>query len=225
MTLAHEAVRFLLILHMRWHVLSEELLLKHMKRTLSVLALSAASLALAAPVAAQSVGKGGAPGSTTSTAPAVDSNAATPTKAEAEAFVQGAEAKLAEFSIPSAQAAWVNATYLTDDSDALAAYFGTIGTEMSVGFANEAARFADVPGLDYDTMRKLNTLRGGIVLPAPTTPGAAAELNTISTSLTSQYGKGQGHVERPADQWQRYRSQDGRKPQSCRAGGNVDQLE
>ena len=138
------------------------------------------------------MGRGGNNGSTTSEAPAPDSDAVVPSKAEAEAFVETAETKLAEFSLPAAQAAWTNATYITDDTDALAAYFGTIGTEMSVGFANDAARFADVPGLDYDTKRKLDTLRGGIVLPAPTTPGAAAELNTISTSLQSQYGKGKG---------------------------------
>jgi peptidyl-dipeptidase A len=47
-----------------------------------------------------------------------------------------------------------------------------------------------VPGLDPDTARKLNILRGALVLSAPSTPGAAAELNTISTKLQSQYGKG-----------------------------------
>jgi peptidyl-dipeptidase A len=92
----------------------------------------------------------------------------------------------------NSRAQWVNSTYITDDTDALAAHFGTIGTEMSVRFANEAARYADVPGLDYDTRRKLDILRSALVLPAPTTEGAAAELNTISTRLQSTYGKGRG---------------------------------
>ncbi len=35
-------------------------------------------------------------------------------------------------------------------------------------------------------------LRNGIVLPAPTTDGAATELNEIATKLGSQYGKGMG---------------------------------
>ena len=43
--------------------------------------------------------------------------------------------------------------------------------------------------------RKLNLLRTGLVLPAPTTPGAAAELNTISTELQSEYGKGKGTLD------------------------------
>src|SRR3546814_19493012 len=49
-----------------------------------------------------------------------------------------------------------------------------------------------VAGLSADTKRKLDILRNGIVLPAPTTPGAATELNTIATDLQSQYGKGRG---------------------------------
>lgn len=111
---------------------------------------------------------------------------------EARAFVARVEKELAEFSVVNAKAQWVNATYITDDTDALAAYFGTIGTEMQVKYANEAARFASLEGLDYDTARKLNTLRSALVLPAPTTPGAAAELNTLSTRLSSTYGKGRG---------------------------------
>ncbi|HEX8578172.1 MAG TPA: M2 family metallopeptidase, partial [Allosphingosinicella sp.] len=118
--------------------------------------------------------------------------AAAPTLEEARAFVARAEKELGEFSVLNSRAQWVNATYITDDTDALAAHFGTIGTEMSVRLANEAARYANVPGLDYDTKRKLDTLRSALVLPAPTTQGAAAELNTISTRLSSTYGKGRG---------------------------------
>jgi peptidyl-dipeptidase A len=114
------------------------------------------------------------------------------TAAQADAFVAAAEKELADFSILNSRAQWVNSTYITDETDALAAHFGTIGTEMSVRLANEAARYANVKGLSYDTKRKLDILRGGIVLPAPTSPGAAAELNEIATRLNSTYGKGRG---------------------------------
>ncbi|HEU0134689.1 MAG TPA: M2 family metallopeptidase [Allosphingosinicella sp.] len=118
--------------------------------------------------------------------------AAAPTLESARAFVARAEKELSEFAVLNSRAQWVNSTYITDDTDALAAHFGTIGTEMSVRFANEAAKYANVQGLDYDTKRKLDILRSALVLPAPTTPGAAAELNTISTRLNSTYGKGRG---------------------------------
>ena len=117
---------------------------------------------------------------------------AAPTAAEADAFVARAEHELADYSVINNRASWVNATYITEDTDALAAYFGTIGTEMQVRLASEAARYANVPGLSADTRRKLNLLRNGLTLAAPTTPGAAAELNRISTDLSSQYGRGRG---------------------------------
>jgi len=61
---------------------------------------------------------------------------------------------------------------------------------MQVRLAGEAAHYANVPGLSADTRRKLNLLRNGLTLAAPTTPGAAAELNRIATDLSSQYGRG-----------------------------------
>ncbi len=127
-----------------------------------------------------------------SAAAAPAARTAAPTAAEADAFVARAERELAEFSVINSRAQWINSTYITPDTDALAAHFGTIGTEMGVRFANEAARFHDVPGLSADTRRKLNILRTGLTLPAPTTEGAAAELNQISTDLQSQYGRGRG---------------------------------
>lgn len=121
------------------------------------------------------------------------SSPASPPSAEnARTFVAKAEKDLAEFAVINSRAQWVNSTYITDDTDALAAYFGTIGTEKQVRYANDAALYAKANGLDYDTKRKLDILRGALVLPAPSTPGAAAELNTIATRLQSTYGKGRG---------------------------------
>ncbi|MGQ0559718.1 MAG: M2 family metallopeptidase [Sphingosinicella sp.] len=124
--------------------------------------------------------------------PATESQSAVPTAADADAFVARAERELSEFSVLNNRAQWVNANFITPDTDALAAHFGTIGTEMGVRFATESARFQNVEGLGADTRRKLNVLRTGLVLPAPTTAGAAAELNRIATDLQSQYGRGRG---------------------------------
>ncbi|QWC55823.1 peptidase M2 family protein [Erythrobacter sp. 3-20A1M] len=110
----------------------------------------------------------------------------------AKAWVAAVEKDLFDFSVDAARTQWVNATYITDDTDALAAKSGAEGTEKSVTYALEAAEYAEVPGLDPDVKRKLDILRNGIVLPAPTTPGAATELAEIATGLQSQYGKGKG---------------------------------
>ena len=128
-------------------------------------------------------------------APAAAAAAATPTAADADAFVAEAEKTFADYIVEASQTAWVNATFITDDTDALAASSGAKGTELSVKYALGAAKYTDVPGLSYDTKRKLNILRSGLVLPAPTKPGAAQELNEIATRLQSTYGKGKGTLD------------------------------
>jgi len=114
------------------------------------------------------------------------------TAAEADAFVAAAEKDLGAFGIYGAQVAWINNTYITDDTDAVNARVGAETTEKQVRYATEAAKYQKVPGLSFNTKRKLDILRGGITLAAPTTPGAAVELNTIATRLNSTYGKGKG---------------------------------
>ncbi|GGE08868.1 peptidase M2 [Polymorphobacter glacialis] len=125
--------------------------------------------------------------------PALAAEATFPvTPTGAAAFIADAEKQLAAFSLDAARTQWVNATFITDDTDALAATSGAQGTLLSVKLAKAAARFNTVKGLDFDTRRKLDFLRQGIVLPAPDRAGAAEELATLSTRMTSTYGKGKG---------------------------------
>jgi len=115
-----------------------------------------------------------------------------PTAAEADAFLAKVEKAMFDHSRISSRAAWINSTYISDDSDAVAAYFGAIGTTMTVDYALEAAKYATAPGLSVETKRRLDLLRTALTLPAPTTPGAAQQLNDLSTRLQSTYGKGKG---------------------------------
>ena len=131
-----------------------------------------------------------------SSAPAQsDAAAGQRTPAGARAFVAAAEKDLFDLALIASRADWVNNTYVNDDSDAVSAYFGAIGTEKGVRYAKEAARWAAVPGLDFDTKRKLDLLRGSLTLAAPETPGAATELNTIATRLQSTYAKGRAKLD------------------------------
>ncbi|MEO6579705.1 MAG: M2 family metallopeptidase [Sphingomicrobium sp.] len=123
-------------------------------------------------------------------ATAVDTAHIDRTPEAARRFIVDVERDLGDLTVIGSKAAWVNATYITDDTDALNAYFGTIGTEKGVKYASEAAQWLQVAGLDPDTTRKLNILRGALVLAAPSQPGAAAQLNDITTRLQSTYGKG-----------------------------------
>ena len=149
---------------------------------LASVALSALAFALAAPAMAQS----DAPPAAT-TAPSFPL-----TPQGAADWVASVEKDLFDYSVEASRVNWVNANFVTHDTDILTAAINAVGTEKSVRYALEAARYAEVPGLDPVVQRKLTILRTGIVLPAPTTPGAATELNTIATNLSSQYAKGQG---------------------------------
>lgn len=117
------------------------------------------------------------------------------TAADADAFVLAAEKELFDYTVEASRIQWINNTYITEDTDALAAQSGAEGTEKAVRLALEAAKFEKVSGVSPDTRRKLNILRSGIVLPAPTTPGAATELSEIATRLNSTYGKGRGTLD------------------------------
>ncbi len=125
-------------------------------------------------------------------APATPATQPPATVAGADAFVAEAEKTLAEKSVGAQQVAWVNATYITDDTDALAAASGAEMTDLAVRYGLGAAHYQALPGLSYDTKRKLDLLRGGITLPAPTTPGASAQLSMLTTRMSSSYGKGKG---------------------------------
>jgi peptidyl-dipeptidase A len=117
------------------------------------------------------------------------------TVAEADAFVAQAEKELSDFSVQRNRAKWINVTYITDDTERLAAEFGARSTELSVKYAKGAAKFDGVAGLSFNTRRKLAILKQGITLPAPGRAGAADELNLIATRLESAYGKGKGTLE------------------------------
>ena len=113
-----------------------------------------------------------------------------PTAAEAEAFIVAAERTLTELGVRLNRFLWVNETYLTEDTDVLAAEADAEYTDASVKLALEAARFARAPGLPAETRRLLGMLVGDITLPAPTRPGASQELSEISGRMTSAYSKG-----------------------------------
>jgi peptidyl-dipeptidase A len=114
---------------------------------------------------------------------------------DAEAFVARAEKELADLSVLTNRAEWINATYITDDTDALAAEFGARTTQLSVRLAKGAAKFDGAGGLSFDVRRKLGLLKQSIVLPASDRAGAADELNVIATRLKSAYGKGKGTLD------------------------------
>ncbi|MBX7531380.1 M2 family metallopeptidase [Qipengyuania sp. 1XM1-15A] len=150
-------------------------------------ALSALAISLAAcsPANSQTV-------ASTPVAPAAAEDPYPMTPQGAADWVAMVEKDLFDFSVEYGRVLWLNSTYIVHDSNMLAAKYGAVSTEKSVAYANKAAEYARVDGLDPEVARKLDMLRNGIVMPAPVRDGAAAELARISTELGSQYGQGRG---------------------------------
>ncbi|WP_288418394.1 M2 family metallopeptidase [uncultured Novosphingobium sp.] len=122
-------------------------------------------------------------------APAAPASSAPQTAAQ---FVEQAEATYNQKTIEQAQADWIYNTYITVDSEAVTARATADKDKFNVDTALKAATFAQQPGLSYDVNRKLSRMRTLIVQPAPSRPGAAEELATLTARLQGIYGKGKG---------------------------------
>lgn len=112
-----------------------------------------------------------------------------PTVEEAREFIAAAERELEAHGELAGRVFWVQANFITFDTNWLAARIGAESTELAVRLANGTKRF-DGLDLPEDLARKMNILRTGIVLPAPSRPGAAQELSEIATWLESTYSTG-----------------------------------
>ena len=111
------------------------------------------------------------------------------TVADAEKFVADAEAELLKLNLDAQAAQWVAETYITHDSEKLAATANEKITGKSVELANESKKFIGMT-LPPETARKLEKIRLALVMPAPSDAQKTAELSKINTSLNSQYGSG-----------------------------------
>jgi peptidyl-dipeptidase A len=116
--------------------------------------------------------------------------AAGPTAEEAAAFVAASEKELEGLAQHHERMSWVLANFITEDTETLAARSGGQLTSAQVRIASEAARFNEVDGLDYDTARKLNFLKSGIIIPAPMDEAKSAEQSEIGARLKGLYGRG-----------------------------------
>ena len=112
-----------------------------------------------------------------------------PTADEATRFVAEAEAKLLDLAVEQQRAEWVKSTYITDDTEKLAAVANQRLIEATVHYANEAVRF-DALELPADVRRKLKLLKLSISLPAPSNPKESQELTEIVARMEGVYGKG-----------------------------------
>ena len=111
------------------------------------------------------------------------------TAAEAQTFVDGAEKDLLKLWIDQSRADWIKSTYITDDTEILAAQFADRSISAGVAYAKRATRF-DAVKADEATARKLRLLKLSLTLAAPADPAESAEVTRIATAMEGAYGKG-----------------------------------
>ncbi len=115
--------------------------------------------------------------------------AQTPTAAEAQAFMNQVEETLTEMDHEASQAQWVNANFITDDTEALSSIASQRVSEAVMAFAKAATKF-DGLQLPEQLARKFRLLKLATSMPVPSDPAKAKELSETVTRLKSIYGKG-----------------------------------
>ena len=121
--------------------------------------------------------------------PPPEPGAKRPTVAEARAFIEAAEKRLQELAIKFDRASWVQANFITQDTEKIAAD----ANEALIGAVTEnalAARRFEGLDLPADVARKLALVKLAVELPAPNNAVERGELTEIAASLEGTYGRG-----------------------------------
>jgi peptidyl-dipeptidase A len=128
----------------------------------------------------------------TSAAPSPAAAPGAPARAgadEARAFVAATNAELKRLLVRQSTAAWIQATYITDDTERNAAAMNE-DLLAFLGQATAAAARFDGVEADADTRRALLLLKVNQTLPAPGDATRRAELAGLASRLEGIYGKG-----------------------------------
>ncbi len=112
-----------------------------------------------------------------------------PTLAEARAFLDRAQSKLLELSVQDARADWVKSTFITYDTEILAAKADQDQIAATMQLAKESTRFSHLK-MPEDMAREFQLLRLSLTLAAPSDPKEAQELTQIATQMEGIYGSG-----------------------------------
>jgi peptidyl-dipeptidase A len=106
-----------------------------------------------------------------------------------ETFLKAANERLNDLSVKYNQAQWVQETYITDDTEAVAAAMNENYLQAISDLAAEAKRFDNLQA-SPELTRQLKLLKLLVAAPAPNDPKERAELARLGAWLSGIYGKG-----------------------------------
>ena len=118
----------------------------------------------------------------------------TPTKhpatpAGVKAFLSEVNAELLELVNASSRAGWTQSTYITVDTEIMAAQANEALVNAQTRYAKEAARFDKVQ-VTPEQRRQLHLLKSSLTMSAPADPKEAERLTRLVASMESTYGSG-----------------------------------
>ena len=108
---------------------------------------------------------------------------------DAEKFIADAEKRLLELNIKAGRADWVKSTFITDDTEALAADANETLIGATTELAEQARKYENAD-LSPESKRKLKLLKLLLTLPAPKDPNERSEVTKLNASMEGDYGKG-----------------------------------
>src|SRR6266436_4969951 len=109
-------------------------------------------------------------------------------------FIDEAEARLLTLYVERSRADWVGSTYITHDSETLAAKAAERFIAATVDLAKESVRF-DHLQLPDDVARKMKLLKLSLELATPADLHESEELTRIAASMEGAFGKAKYCVE------------------------------
>ncbi len=110
-------------------------------------------------------------------------------KDEAEKFLADAEKRLLDLNIKAGRADWVKSTFITDDTELIAAEANENLIAATTELAEQSRKYENLD-LSPEAKRKLKLLKLSLTLPAPKDPAERSELTKITASMEGEYGKG-----------------------------------
>jgi peptidyl-dipeptidase A len=112
-----------------------------------------------------------------------------PSAEEARRFLAETNGTMLRLGNEASEAGWVQNTYITPDTEAIAARANAAYMTAVTRFAKEAVRFDDVE-LPEPERRQLTVLKNALTMAAPADEKEAQELAQLVTEMEGTYGRG-----------------------------------
>ena len=116
-------------------------------------------------------------------------NAKSPTLADARAFLDRAQKQLLDLSVIQQRADWVKSTFITYDTEILAAKADEDLIVATMKLAKESTRFKNLK-MPEDIARQFLLLRLSLTMAAPSDPKESQELTQTASRMEGIYGSG-----------------------------------